>query len=55
MHTTYSDGSGTHADLAQAALKTGVDVLAGYDHNILVQGVDAYHQDGNKQVLLVGR
>ncbi len=53
MHTTYSDGSGTHADLARAAIKSGVDVLLVTDHNAWVQGVDAYHRDGKKRVLLL--
>jgi len=53
MHTTYSDGSGTHADLGRAALKTGVDVLLVTDHNVLVQGVDSYYQDGKKRALLI--
>jgi len=53
MHTTYSDGSGTHAELGQAALKTGVDVLLVTDHNILVQGVDAYYKEGKKRALLL--
>lgn len=53
MHTTYSDGSGTHTDLARAAIKSGVDVLLVTDHNAWVQGVDAYHRDGKKRVLLL--
>jgi hypothetical protein len=53
MHTTYSDGSGSHADLAAAALKTGVDALLVTDHNVLVQGVDAYFTEGNKRVLVL--
>ena len=53
MHTTFSDGSGTHADLGQAALKTGVDVLLVTDHNILVEGMNAYYRDGKKRVLLL--
>ena len=53
MHTTYSDGSGTYADLGQAALKSGVDVLLVTDHNVLVQGVDAYYQDGKKRALVL--
>lgn len=53
MHTTYSDGSGTYAELGQAALKTGVDVLLVTDHNVLVQGVDAYYRDGKKRVLIL--
>ena len=53
MHTTYSDGSGTHADLGRVALKSGVDVLLVTDHNILVQGVNSYYRDGNKQALVL--
>ncbi len=53
MHTTFSDGSGTHADLGHAALKTGVDVLIVTDHNILVQGANAYYRDGKKRVLVL--
>ena len=53
MHTTYSDGSGTHADLGRAALNKGVDVLLVTDHNILVQGVNGYYRDGKKQVLVL--
>jgi len=53
MHTTYSDGSGSHADLGQAALKTGVDVLLVTDHNTRVEGVDSYYREGKKRVLLM--
>ena len=53
MHTTYSDGSGTHADLGQAALKTNVDVLLVTDHNTWVQGMDSYYRQGSKLALLL--
>jgi hypothetical protein len=53
MHTTYSDGSGTHADIGNAALKTSVDVLIVTDHNILVHGKNEYYRDGKKRVLLL--
>jgi len=53
MHTTYSDGSGTHAELGHAALKTGVDVLIVTDHNILVEGMNDYYRDGKKRVLVL--
>jgi hypothetical protein len=53
MHTTYSDGSGSHADLARAALKTGLDALLVTDHNTWVQGVDGYHRDSKKRLLLL--
>jgi len=53
MHTTYSDGSGTYADLGRAALKSGVDVLLITDHNILVQGANEYYRNGKIKVLLL--
>lgn len=53
MHTTFSDGTGTHADLARAALKTGVDVLLVTDHNTWVQGVESYHREGKNRTLLL--
>jgi hypothetical protein len=52
-HTTFSDGSGTHAQLAQAAMKAGLDVLITTDHNVLVQGLDGYLQKGRKRMLLL--
>jgi hypothetical protein len=53
MHTTFSDGSGTYADLGRAALRTGIDVLLVTDHNILIQGVNGYYRDGKKRVLVL--
>ncbi|MEZ0394959.1 MAG: CehA/McbA family metallohydrolase [Anaerolineales bacterium] len=53
MHTCYSDGSGTHADLAQAALRSGVDVLLVTDHNVWVQGIEGYHESQGRRVLLL--
>lgn len=56
MHTRYSDGSGTHKEIAQAALKAGVDVVIVTDHNVLVQGVEGYYRSGpNRVLLLVGQ
>ncbi len=53
MHTIYSDGSGTHAELGRAALKAGVDVLLVTDHNVLVQGADEYYREGKKRALVL--
>jgi len=53
MHTVYSDGTGTHAELAEAALNQNVDVLLVTDHNIWVQGVDGYHRRGKKRVMIL--
>ena len=40
MHTRYSDGSGTHKDIAQAAIQNGLDAVIVTDHNVLVEGVE---------------
>lgn len=54
MHTTYSDGRGTHADIARAALKSSVpDVVIVTDHNVYVQEVEKYYEQGNRKVLLL--
>ena len=44
MHTRFSDGSGTHKDIAQAAMQTGLDVVIVTDHNVLVQGLEGYYR-----------
>ena len=53
MHTTYSDGSGSHADIVKAALATGLDAVITTDHNVLVDGPAGYYQDGDRSVLLL--
>ncbi len=62
MHTVYSDGTGTHQDIANAALQAGVDVVIVTDHNVLVQNVEGYFQgmkepasgEARRVLLLVG-
>lgn len=53
MHTRYSDGSGTHKDIARAAFKAGVDVVIVTDHNVLVQGFEGYYREKNRRVLML--
>jgi len=53
MHTRYSDGSGSHKDIAQAAMSTGLDAVIVTDHNVLVQGVEGYYRSGPRRVLLL--
>jgi len=53
MHTRYSDGSGTHRDIAQAALAAGVDAVIVTDHNVLVSGFEGYYKEKNKKVLVL--
>ena len=53
MHTTYSDGSGTHADIVKAAQDAGLDAVITTDHNVLVNGPAGYYQEGDRKVLLL--
>jgi hypothetical protein len=53
MHTTYSDGHATHAQIAKFALQAGLDAVITTDHNVWVSGLDAYHEDQGKRVLLL--
>jgi hypothetical protein len=53
MHTTYSDGSGSHTDLAKAAMRAGLDAIIVTDHNVWVDGLEDYYQSGDKKVLVM--
>jgi hypothetical protein len=55
VHTVYSDGEGTHEEVAQAGLEAGLDFLVVTDHNIWVGGLDGYRTlGGDRLLLLVG-
>lgn len=55
IHTVYSDGTGTHQEIAAAALQAGLDVVIITDHDILVQGLEGYHHnDTHRLLMLVG-
>jgi hypothetical protein len=53
MHTRYSDGSGTHKDIARAALAAGLDAVIITDHNVLVDGFEGYYQEGKRRLLML--
>ena len=53
IHTTYSDGSGSHQEIAEAALDSGLDAVIVTDHNILVQGQEGYKTRGEERVLML--
>ncbi len=53
MHTRYSDGTGTHKDIARAAIQAGIDAVIVTDHNVLVQGMEGYYKEKNKRVLML--
>jgi len=52
-HTPFSDGEGSHEEIAQAALQAGLDFVFVTDHNVYVSGLDGYHYEGDKRVLLL--
>ncbi len=52
-HTIYSDGTGTFASVAQAAIRQGVNVVIVTDHNILVKGVESYFESAGKRTLVL--
>ncbi|OGO31999.1 MAG: hypothetical protein A2Z16_16735 [Chloroflexi bacterium RBG_16_54_18] len=55
MHTTYSDGFGSHSDIAHAAVKAGIDAVIVTDHNVLVEGKEEIiERDGRRLLLLIG-
>ena len=53
MHTRYSDGSGSHRDIVNAAFKACVDVVIVTDHNVLVQGFEGYYREKNRRLLML--
>jgi hypothetical protein len=53
MHTTYSDGSGTHQDIADAAIEAGLDAVIVTDHNILVLDEEGYYTNEDDKVLVL--
>jgi len=53
MHTRYSDGAGSHADIAAAAMKASLDGVIVTDHNVWVNGPAGYKTEGDRRVLLI--
>lgn len=43
IHTVYSDGIGTHAEVAREAIKVGLDAIITTDHNILAAHRQGYY------------
>jgi hypothetical protein len=51
VHTSYSDGTAVHAEVAQAAAMAGLNFVIVTDHNVWVNGCEGYH---GQVLLLVG-
>jgi predicted metal-dependent phosphoesterase TrpH len=52
-HTRYSDGHGSHEDIALAAIEAGLDFVIVTDHNVWVEGMDGYRYLDRQRVLLL--
>jgi hypothetical protein len=58
LHTSTSDGVKTHAEVAAAAIRAGLDVMIYTDHNITVAGMEGWYQDpasGREVLRLMGQ
>lgn len=53
IHTRYSDGHASHDEIAQAAIKAGLDAVIITDHNVWVNGPEDYYRQGEQKVLLL--
>ena len=53
IHTSYSDGSKLHTEIAEDAIKSGVDVLFFTDHNVYVEKIGGYFSNSDGKVLMV--
>src|SRR5258708_36059074 len=53
MHTRYSDGTGSHHDIAEAALECGLDAVIVTDHNVLMSGFEGYVGQGRRKLLML--
>ena len=53
MHTQYSDGHGSHTDIANAALAAGIDAVIVTDHNVWVNGPEGYYGEPPRQIMML--
>lgn len=45
VHTVYSDGEATHAQIGKAAQLAGLDFVVFTDHNLWLNGIEGYYGD----------
>ena len=53
MHTPYSDGTKWHDEIADDAIRAGLDFMIVTDHNIWVDGIEGYYENGHGRVLML--
>jgi hypothetical protein len=53
IHTPYSDGEKWHKEVAEDAIRAGLDFIIVTDHNVWVNGVEGYYENDDGRVLLL--
>lgn len=53
MHTPYSDGYGYHQEIAEAAIRAGLDFIIVTDHNIWIDEIEGYYETEQGKVLVL--
>lgn len=53
MHSTDSDGHGTHQQIAEAAMQAGLDFVVVTDHNQYAPQHETYHYRGDQRLLML--
>ncbi len=53
VHSTLSDGHGTHTQIAEAAVQAALDFVVVTDHNLRPEGLDGYRFVGERRVLML--
>lgn len=53
IHSTLSDGSGSYAEIAKAAIRSNLDAIILTDHNVLPHGKEGYYDHAGKRVLVL--
>lgn len=53
MHTPYSDGEKWHKEIAEDAIRAGLDFIIVTDHNVWVHGLEGYVETDQGRVLLL--
>lgn len=53
VHTHYSDGAGSHIQVAQAALAAGLDYVVFTDHNLRLSGIEGYYGEDDQANVLI--
>lgn len=53
IHSLYSDGSKSHLQIISDAAGSGLDAIIFTDHNIVVEGIEGYHQINGREILAI--